>query len=119
MRACVRTCVCACAHTCRIDMESLVLRRMTYWTEQSGRMILITIPAMPDDGETRGEDNCLKWMHVCLYMIQASMRRSKVKGNIIVFINHQENITICIVLNILKTENQGLWAAIKERVTVQ
>ena len=110
---CVRACVRACVHayTCRIYMESLVLRERTYWTEQSGRMILITIPAMPDDGETRGEDNCLKWMHVCLYMIQASMRRSKVKGNIIVFINHQENSTTCIVLNI-KTENQGLWAAI-------
>ena len=69
-------------------------------------MILITIQATPDDGETRREDNFLKLMQVCLYMIQASMRRSKVKGNVIVFRNHTENRTICIVLNILKMENQ-------------
>ena len=52
LRAYLRACVRSCVHTCRIDMESVVLRRRTYWTEQSGRMILITIPAMPDDGET-------------------------------------------------------------------
>ena len=27
-------------------------RRRTYWTGQSGRMIFITIPATPDDGES-------------------------------------------------------------------
>ena len=47
------------------------------------------------------------------------MRRSKVKGNVLVFRNHEEDRTSCIVLNILKTENQGLWAARKERVAVQ
>ena len=46
------------------------------------------------------------------------MRRSKVKENVLVFRNHEEDLTSCIVLNILKTENQGLWAAGKERVTV-
>ena len=84
---CVRTCVCACVRECvhacvrvcaralvhTIDMDSLVLRRMTYWPKQSGRMILITSPATPDDGETRGEDNCRKYMQVCFYMIQESM----------------------------------------------
>ena len=89
MRACVRMCLCACVracvracararvptciHTCIIDMESLVLRRRPYWREQSGSMILKTIPATPDDGETRGVDNCRNYMQVCLYMIQASM----------------------------------------------
>ena len=52
VHAFVRACVRSCVHTCRIDIESLVLRRRTYWTEQGGRIILITIPAMPDDGET-------------------------------------------------------------------
>ena len=40
------------------------------------------------------------------------------KGNVLVFRNHEEDRTSCIVLNILKTENQGLWAARKDRVTV-
>ena len=47
------------------------------------------------------------------------MRRSKVKGKVLVFRNHEEDRKSCIVLNILKTENQGLWAARKERDTVQ
>ena len=46
------------------------------------------------------------------------MRRSKVKGNVLVFRN-PENRTRLIVLNILETENQGLCAARKEIVTVQ
>ena len=41
------------------------------------------------------------------------------KGNVLVFRNHEEDRTSCILLNILKTENQGLWAARKESVTVQ
>ena len=40
------------------------------------------------------------------------------KENVPVFRNHEEDLTSCIVLNILKTENQGLWAGRKERVTV-
>ena len=44
----------------------------------------------------------MKLMHVCLYMILASMRRSNVKGNIIVFRNHKESSTICIVLTIFR-----------------
>ena len=47
------------------------------------------------------------------------MRRTKVKGNVLVFTNHEEDRKRCIVLNILKTENLGLWAARKKRVTVQ
>ena len=31
----------------------------------------------------------------------------------------RKDLTSCIVLNIMKTENLGLWAARKERVTVQ
>ena len=91
VRACVRACVARarvppCIHTCTIYIKSLVLRRRPYWTEQSRRMIFITIPATLDDGETRGEDNCRNYMQVqtredncrnlmqvCLYMIQASM----------------------------------------------
>ena len=41
------------------------------------------------------------------------------KGNILVFSNHDEDRTSCIVLNIVKTDNQGLWAARKERITAQ
>ena len=41
------------------------------------------------------------------------------KGNVLVFRNHEEDCTSCIVLNILKKENQGLWAARKEIVNVQ
>ena len=40
------------------------------------------------------------------------------KDNVLVFRNHEEDLTSCIELNILKTENLGLWAARKERVTV-
>ena len=40
------------------------------------------------------------------------------KETVLVFRNHEEDLTNCIVLDILKTENQGLWAARKERVTV-
>ena len=47
------------------------------------------------------------------------MRRRKLKGNVLVFRNREEDRTSCIVLNILKTENQGLLAARKERVTLQ
>ena len=46
------------------------------------------------------------------------MRKSKVKGNVLVFMN-PEGSTSSIVLIFLKTENQGLWAARKEIVTVQ
>ena len=46
------------------------------------------------------------------------MRRSLVKGNVLVFRN-PENRTRLIVFNILETENQGLCAGRKERVTVQ
>ena len=45
--------------------------------------------------------------------------RSKVKGNVLVFSNHEEDRTSCIVVDMLKTENQGLWAARKERITAQ
>ena len=40
------------------------------------------------------------------------------KENVLVFRNYEEDLTSCIVLNILKTENQRLWAGRKERVTV-
>ena len=46
------------------------------------------------------------------------MRRSKVKENVLVFWNHEEDLTSCIVLTILKTENQRLWAGRKQRFTV-
>ena len=38
--------------------------------------------------------------------------------NVLVFRNHEEDLTSCIILNILKTENQGLWAGRKQRFTV-
>ena len=47
------------------------------------------------------------------------MRRSKVKGNVLVLRNLEEDRTSCIVLKMLKKDNQGLWAARKKRVTVQ
>ena len=40
------------------------------------------------------------------------------KENVLVFRNYEEDLTSCIVLTILKTENQRLWAGRKERVTV-
>ena len=47
------------------------------------------------------------------------MRKCNVKGNVLVFRNHEEDRTSCIVLKMLKMENQGLWASRKERVTIQ
>ena len=47
------------------------------------------------------------------------LRKSNVKGNVLVFRNPEEDRTNCIVLKTLKKENQGLWAARKERVTIQ
>ena len=79
-------------------------------------------------GDARGRGNPrrrqLQDIDASLFVHDASvngqpMRRSKVKGNVLVFRNHEEDRTSCIVLNILKTENQVLWAARKERVTVQ
>ena len=46
------------------------------------------------------------------------MRRSQVKGNVLLFRNPVGR-TRFIVLNILEAENQGLCAVRKERVTVQ
>ncbi len=43
-------------------------------------------------------------------------RRSKLKGNVPVF-RIPEDKTSCSVLNIVKTDNQGMWAARKERVS--
>ena len=39
------------------------------------------------------------------------------KENVLVFRNNEEDLTSCIVLNNLKTENQGLWAGRKQRFT--
>ena len=47
------------------------------------------------------------------------MRKCNVKGNVLVFRNPEEDRTSCIVMKMLKKENQGLWAARKERVTIQ
>ena len=47
------------------------------------------------------------------------MRKCNVKGNVLVFRNPEEDRTSCIVMKILKKENQGLWAARKKRVTIQ
>ena len=41
------------------------------------------------------------------------------KGIVLVFRKHEKDRMICIELSILKTDNQGLCAAGKERVTVQ
>ena len=62
---CARAHVPTYTYTFKIDMEHLVLRRRTYWTEKSGIMIFITIPAMPDDGETRGEE---KYENICKFV---------------------------------------------------
>ena len=87
-------------------------------TGHSGKMKLITIPATPDDGETRGEDNWreVKFVHDTSVNGQPA-RRSKVKGHVIVFRNPEDRRRF-IVLNILKTGNQGFCAVGKERVTV-
>ena len=47
------------------------------------------------------------------------MGKCNVKGNVLVFRNPEEDRTSCIVLKMLKKENQGLFAARKERVTIQ
>ena len=47
------------------------------------------------------------------------MRKCNVKGNVLVFRNPEEDRTSCIVLKMLKNDNQGLWAARKERATSQ
>ena len=41
-------------------------------------MLLITIAAMPDDEETRGEDKCRKYVQVCtLYKSQWTANEEK------------------------------------------
>ena len=38
------------------------------------------------------------------------------KGNVLVFRNHEEDRKRCIVLRMFKTENHGLWAALNDKL---